>query len=53
MVDRRVARLGGVSGILYVVSFFPAYVVGYRDAPTSASRAQEAFDYLGGEQSTS
>lgn len=52
MVDGRVARLGGASGILYVVSFIPAYVVGYPDAPTSASGAQEAFDYFGGEQST-
>jgi hypothetical protein len=52
MVDRRVARLGGASGILYVVLFIPAYVVGYPDAPTSASGVQEAFDYFGGEQST-
>ena len=43
MVDRRVARLGGASGILYVVLFIPAYVVGYPDAPTSMSGAQEAF----------
>ncbi len=51
MVDRRVARLGGASGILYVLLFIPAYVVGYPDAPTSASGVQEAFDYFGGEQS--
>jgi hypothetical protein len=53
MVDRRVAGLGGVSGTLYVVSFIPAYVLGHPDAPASAYGAQEAFDYLGGEQSTS
>ncbi len=51
MVDRRVARLGGASGILYVVLFILAYVVGYPDAPTSMSGAQEPFDYFGGEQS--
>jgi hypothetical protein len=45
MVDRRVARLGRASGILYVVSFIPAYVIGYTDAPTSLSGAQKAFDY--------
>ena len=43
MLDRRVARLGGASGILYVVLFITAYVVGYPDAPTSMSGAQEAF----------
>jgi hypothetical protein len=52
MVDRRVARLGGASGILYVILFIPAYVVGYPDAPTSTSGVQEAFDYFGDEQST-
>ena len=52
MVDRRVARLGGASGILYVLLFIPAYVVGYPDAPASASGVQEAFDYFGDEQST-
>ena len=52
MVDRRVARLCGASGILYVLLFIPAYVVGYPDAPTSTSGVQEAFDYFGDEQST-
>jgi len=36
-----------------VVSFIPAYIVGHSDAPTSVYGAQEALDYLGGEQSTS
>ena len=53
MMNRRAAaRLGGISGILYVVLFIPAYIVGYPDALTSASSAQEVFDYFDVGQST-
>lgn len=51
MADERVTRLGGLGGILYAVSFIPAYVVGYPDAPLSTSGAQEVFAYFGGERS--
>jgi hypothetical protein len=44
-------RLGGLSGILYVVLFLPAYVVGYPDAPDFTSGPGEAFAYFGGEYS--
>jgi hypothetical protein len=47
VMDRRAAaRLGGISGILYVVLFIPAYIVGYPDALNPASSAQEVFDYF-------
>jgi hypothetical protein len=36
-----------------VVSSISAYLIGYPDAYTSAYRAQEASDHLGGERSTS
>ena len=39
-------RLGGISGILYVLLFLPAYIVGYPDALNPASSAQEVFDYF-------
>lgn len=41
-----VVRLGGISGLLYVVLLIPAYVVGYPDAPNPASSTQEAIDYF-------
>jgi hypothetical protein len=40
------ARLGGIGGILYMVLFIPAYVVGYPDAPNRASTDQGVFDYF-------
>jgi hypothetical protein len=53
VMDRRAAaRLGGISGILYVVLFIPAYIVGYPDALNPASSAQEVFDYFDVGQST-
>jgi hypothetical protein len=42
----RAARLGGIGGILYVVLFFPAYIVGSPDAPNRASTDQGVFDYF-------
>jgi hypothetical protein len=42
----RAARLGGIGGILYVVLFIPAYVVGSPDAPNRASTDQGVFDYF-------
>lgn len=42
----REARLGGIGGILYVVLFTPAYIVGYPDAPNRASNDQSVFDYF-------
>jgi|SRR5215210_867365 len=39
-------RLGGISGLLYVVLLIPAYVVGYPDAPNPTSSIQEAIDYF-------
>ena len=42
----RAARLGGIGGILYVVLFIPAYIVGYPDAPNRASNDQSVFDYF-------
>jgi hypothetical protein len=53
VMDRRAAaRLGGISGILYVVLFIPANIVGYPDALNPASSAQEVFDYFDVGQST-
>jgi hypothetical protein len=39
-------RFGGICGILYVVLFIPAYIVGYPDAANSASSTQGVFDYF-------
>jgi hypothetical protein len=39
-------RLGGIGGILYVVLFIPAYIVGSPDAPNRASTDQGVFDYF-------
>ena len=44
MNGRAAVRFGGISGILYVVLFIPAYVVGYPDAPTSTSNGFEYFN---------
>ena len=42
----RAARLGGIGGILYVVLFLPAYIVGSPDLPNRASTDQGVFDYF-------
>jgi hypothetical protein len=42
----RAARLGGIGGILYVVLFIPAYIVGSPDTPNRASTDQGVFDYF-------
>ena len=42
----RAARLGGIGGILYVVLFIPAYIVGSPNAPNRASTDQGVFDYF-------
>jgi hypothetical protein len=44
MADGNLLRLGGVSGLLAVVSMIPAYLVGYPDAPGSLLEAQTYFD---------
>src|SRR5215208_4737465 len=44
MADGNLLRLGGVSGLLAVVSMIPAYLVGYPDAPGSLLEAQAYFD---------
>lgn len=41
------ARLGGVCGLLFVGLILPAYVVGYPDAPTSASGLGQVLAYFG------
>ena len=43
MADGNLLRLGGVSGLLAVVSMIPAYLVGYPDAP-GLLEAQTYFD---------
>jgi hypothetical protein len=40
------ARLGGIGGILYVVLFLPAYIVGTPDSPDRTSTDQTVFDYF-------
>ena len=52
MVGRGLARLGGVCGLLYVLLMVPAYVVGYPDAPTPGSSAQEVIEYFGASPGT-
>jgi hypothetical protein len=47
MAGRGLARLGGVCGLLFVLLMVPAYVVGYPDAPTPSSLAQDVIDYFG------
>ncbi len=42
----RAARFGGIGGILYVVLFIPAYIVGSPDLPNRASTDQGVFDYF-------
>src|SRR5215208_2486530 len=44
MADGNLLRLGGVSGLMAVVSMIPAYLVGYPDAPGSLLEAQTYFD---------
>ncbi len=52
MAGRGLARLGGVCGLLYVLLMVPAYVVGYPDAPTPSSGAEEVVDYFGASPGT-
>jgi hypothetical protein len=47
MAGRGLARLGGVCGLLYVLLLVPAYVVGYPDAPTPTSAAEDVVGYFG------
>ncbi len=47
MAREGLARLGGVCGLLYVILMIPAYVVGYPDAPTPTSGAEEVVGYFG------
>lgn len=42
----RAARLGGISGLLYVILFIPAYIVGTPDAPDPASNEQGVAAYF-------
>lgn len=44
--------MGGVCGLLYVILMVPAYVVGYPDAPTPASSAEEVVGYFGASPDT-
>jgi hypothetical protein len=44
MAEGNPLRLGGLSGLLAVVSMIPAYLVGYPDAPGSLLEAQTYFD---------
>jgi hypothetical protein len=44
MADGNLLRLGGVCGLLAVISMIPAYLVGYPDAPGSLLEAQTYFD---------
>src|ERR687895_616454 len=52
MAGRNLARLGGVCGLLFVLLMVPAYVVGYPDAPTPASSAEEVVGYFGASPGT-
>jgi hypothetical protein len=44
--------LGGLCGLLYVLLLVPAYVVGYPDAPTPTSGAEDVVDYFGASPDT-
>jgi hypothetical protein len=52
MVGRGLARLGGVCGLLYVLLMVPASVVGYPDAPTPTSAAEDVIGYFGASPDT-
>jgi hypothetical protein len=52
MARRGQARFGGLCGLLYVILLVPAYVVGYPDAPTPASSAEEVVGYFGASPET-
>jgi hypothetical protein len=45
---RAIMRFGGIGGILFVALLIPAYVVGYPDAPTRTSRAEDVVAYFNG-----
>ncbi len=44
MVYRNLVRLGGIFGLLAVVTIIPAYLVGYPDAPGSPEEASSYFE---------
>ena len=52
MAGRGLARLGGLCGFLFVIFMVPAYVVGYPDAPTPTSSAEEVISYFGASPGT-
>jgi hypothetical protein len=52
MVGRGLARLGGVCGLVYVLLMVPAYVVGYPDAPTPPTAAEDVIGYFGASPDT-
>ncbi len=43
MAEGNLVRLGGISGLLAVVTMIPAYLVGYPDAPGTPGLAQSYF----------
>src|SRR3712207_611701 len=49
MPDSIAARLGGISGILFVVLFFRSYNT-LPDAPVATSRPQDVLDYFANRQ---
>jgi hypothetical protein len=46
------ARAGGICGLLFVVLMVPAYVVGFPDAPTASSGAEDVVGYFGASPGT-
>jgi hypothetical protein len=49
MADSTAARLGGISGILFVALFFRSYIT-LPDAPVATSRPQDVLDYFANRQ---
>ena len=45
MTDTHILRLGGISGILFVILFIPSYLSA-PDSPSFTSTAQQLLDYL-------
>ncbi len=52
MTVRGFARAGGICGLLYVLLMVPSYIVGYPDAPTAESSAQDVVGYFGASPGT-
>lgn len=46
MDSRTAIRFGGICGILYVLLFIPAYVVGYPDAARPTTSVETVFEYF-------